>query len=434
MRRNPGKVLPLPANSFSSMKNSYLRLFCSTLLLLTLSVSSLFGQRKHVDPDLQNQVPSPLAVENYPCPGTPTFTEDFELGLPAGWSVLDVDGLTPRSQTGLNPGWQVIQDYKDTANTAMASPSWYSLPDTSNDWLIMDQMTLGNQTCISWLGYSADGFFPESYELRISTTTNDTTGFLAEPVVMTVAAESGEKTYHSANLSDYAGQTVYLAFRQTSFNNFILVLDDIQTTEYATSLDAGVDSLTTITPQASVAWQFSGAVRNYGTDTITAFDLAYSIDNGPIMVEVFDSIILPPNHGFFFLHDSLFTSATTGTYDLCMWSENPNLSVDDDINNDSLCTTFTVTPFVGIEPALDFDEYFRVWPNPAGSTVKIDTRLPQPADWQLSLMSMEGREVFTSQMSPTGPTELDIAHLPAGMYVLKGTSAEGQWHRKIVKQ
>ena len=248
MRRNPGKVLPLPPNSFSSMKISLLRLVSSALLLLTIFSSATFGQ----------------FFEHYPCPGNATFSEDFESGFPTGWQVLDLDGFTPRTPTGLNPGWQLITDYKDSSNMVMASPSWYSLPDTSEDWLITDQITLGNETCVSWWAYAADPFFAESYELRISNTTADTAGFFAEPAVVTINAESGNRSYRSANLSDYAGQSVYLAFRQTSFDKFILVLDDLTTTEYTTMVDIGVDSMVPIEPIATVAYQFSGAVRNYG--------------------------------------------------------------------------------------------------------------------------------------------------------------------------
>ena len=432
MRRNPGIFITLPPNVYSGMKKCNTLVFCSTLFFLLLSVSGLFGQRKHIDP-AERELLS-LEVVNYPCPGTATFTEDFEGGLPSGWTILDIDGNTPRPQTNLNPGWQIITDYLDTSNTAIASASWYTLPDSSDDWLIMSQMTLGQNTCFSWNAYGADPLYGEKYELRISTTTPDTAGFFAEPALVTVEAETGNETFRSVNLQDYAGQTVYLAFRHTTYNGFILVLDDFKTSENGAALDIGVDSLTTIEAMDSVVWQFSGAVRNYGTDTLDAFDLSYSIDGGPAKTEVFDTIIFPPNYGFFFLHDSLYLPDGPGTHTICIWSENPNLSPDQNLSNDTLCVNFTVSPFVAIDPMVELDRQFRVWPNPTQSLLYVDSELQGGEEWALTLLSLAGRELNTTSLQPGKPAILDMDRLPAGLYLLRIQGAGGTVFRKVLKQ
>src|SRR5687768_17483587 len=59
-----------------------------------------------------------------PCAGTVLLSEDFESGIPAGWLVIDGDGLTPAAQMQLQPGWQGRTDYRDSTNSVAVSPSW----------------------------------------------------------------------------------------------------------------------------------------------------------------------------------------------------------------------------------------------------------------------------------------------------------------------
>ena len=138
-------------------------------------------------------VPSALRTEgvsgDLPCAGTVLLEEDFEAGLGA-WTVIDGDGLTPNAQMGLVGGWQGRVDYRDTTNHVAVTPSWYSPVGTSNDWLISPAITLGGNSCLSWIAYSQDGFFPERYEIRVATS-SDTSAFLGNAALVTVAAESG---------------------------------------------------------------------------------------------------------------------------------------------------------------------------------------------------------------------------------------------------
>ncbi|MEL7341438.1 MAG: choice-of-anchor J domain-containing protein, partial [Bacteroidota bacterium] len=138
---------------------------------------------------------SKAQLRQFPCGGTTVLDEVFETEMiPVDWSTIDSDNLTPRQEIQFlfpQGGWQPIVDFKDSTNRAIASPSWYedSL-GTSNDWIISPLLNnLPTNVCLSWYAYSQDPNFPESYEIRVSTTTPDEAGFLAEDAVFSIEEE-----------------------------------------------------------------------------------------------------------------------------------------------------------------------------------------------------------------------------------------------------
>jgi hypothetical protein len=159
------------------------------------------------------------------------LTEDFENGMPAGWALFNVDGRNPDAQVSyVNAAWIVREDFARNVNDHAAfSTSWYSPTGAADDWMMTPALKLpAVGTCtLRWNAIAYDPAFPDGYEVRISTTTKDVAGGLANPALVSIGAEESNWTSRSVSLSAYAGATIYVAFRNNSNDRFVLLIDDI---------------------------------------------------------------------------------------------------------------------------------------------------------------------------------------------------------------
>jgi hypothetical protein len=81
---------------------------------------------------------------------------------------------------------------------------------------------------LDWWAMVSDSGFPDGYEVRISTTDATPAGALANPALLVVSQEEPDWTARSVSLADYAGRTVYLAFRNNSDDMYLLDVDDVR--------------------------------------------------------------------------------------------------------------------------------------------------------------------------------------------------------------
>lgn len=399
------------------MKNLFFISFC---LLLGTNVAQGQVTSRSGQPGPVSAVPEVL-----PCPGSATFSADFESGLPGTWSVLDLDGLSPRPEISLAAGWQTRNDYNDSTNTVMVSPSWYVTPGVSNDWLITPQITLGTNTCLSWYAYSQDQFYPESYEVRISTSAPDTAGFFAHPALLMVEEENHAPIFRSLNLSAYAGQQVYIAFRHTSDDQFVLVLDEVSTTEVS-ALDAGVYLLdnpggnASDTVDGGDTLTVSGFIGNYGSDTLTSVTVNWNADGGPVSSFLMDSIHLAPNDTLWFAHSTPWiTDSLPHFYTLCAWTSSPNGSADQVPSNDTNCIGVSIGGAISIDDPFSLENELLIWPQPAADAFTLRFKgTASSLDWQLFTLhgvALPMRGILHSQEAVT----IDAAALAPGIYLVR---------------
>lgn len=159
---------------------------------------------------------------------TTIFSEDFETGMD-GWTIHIEDGFeVDTSVYEFTPGWILLADPgSDPADTVAGATSFFQTPETANRWLISPPITVGAYgNILKWSARSHDPSFPDRYQILVSTTTTDITAFTRADSVI---AEYEDWTERSINLSDsgYVDQTIYVAFRLTSYDKFKLYLDDI---------------------------------------------------------------------------------------------------------------------------------------------------------------------------------------------------------------
>jgi hypothetical protein len=160
--------------------------------------------------------------------------EDFEQGtFRPGWMVVDVDGNVPDPNVEfVSDAWVVTDEFEGT-NFGAYSTSWYAPLGQSDDWLITPQITLGPGSVLMWEGWAPDPSYPDGYEVYVSPMGATVADFLMETPVFTIANEASSFTPHMVDLAaaGYMNEDVYIAFRNNSNDDFILVIDNIQVLE-----------------------------------------------------------------------------------------------------------------------------------------------------------------------------------------------------------
>ena len=157
------------------------------------------------------------------------FQESFEAeDFSDDWTTLDDDG------DGYN--WYVLygqgEHPEDMAHTGIGhatSASYFGTALTPDNWLItrgIEIPTNANQPTLSWWVKGQDPYYvAEHYAVYISTTGQATADFTT---VVYEGEPTGEYVEHTVDLSDYAGQAIYIAFRHYDITDmFRLNIDDI---------------------------------------------------------------------------------------------------------------------------------------------------------------------------------------------------------------
>lgn len=169
---------------------------------------------------------------------TTILFEDFNNGFPAGWQLMDEDGLTPNSSSAVNfidEAFVIHEDYDSLAqnDSIIIATSWFTEPGESDDWIILPNVTLGSiGNYISFDAMSVDESYPDGLEIRVSPGgVNIWDFFVLEPAYENVAMAPNWTRYKvSLDSIGVANQSVFIAFRHVSNDNYILALDNIQVT------------------------------------------------------------------------------------------------------------------------------------------------------------------------------------------------------------
>jgi len=262
--------------------------------------------------------------------------EDFEMGMPAGFTIIDGDGFTPFYAFMTN-AW--IVDSIDAVHKFCAlSSSYYQTPGASDDWMITSAITIpsGAVANLTWdaSAFDTDPMYQDGYEVLLSTTgvlVSDFTNNLT-----TVANENHAWTSHSIDLSAYAGQTVYIAFHNNFYDGNLLLVDNIDVSTVSPS-DVGVIDVT--------APKFSGCnlsnaetvtvkIKNFGTQSISNVPVSFILNSNAAVNETYSPTINSGDTATYTFTAKVDASAA-GTYMLKAFTA---LSGDGSLINDT--TTF----------------------------------------------------------------------------------------------
>ena len=178
-----------------------------------------------------------------------TFTEGFEGGMPAGWTVVDGnnDGYTWCLTSAIPTTWtyyaSLTLDWYRTGTNAICSGSYINGAGalTPNEYLIMGQQMLVNGSTLSFWAAATDASYPaDHFGVFVSDDAANWTSVQEWTLTAKEGANGGRGsrdgngaklgTWHnfSVDLSAYAGQK-YIAIRHFNCTDqYIMCVDDIE--------------------------------------------------------------------------------------------------------------------------------------------------------------------------------------------------------------
>lgn len=162
------------------------------------------------------------------------YLENFESGWPAGYDRFNNDAFTPNAGvnppfTGTNATAWLNLDPDNDGNTSAVSTSWNGPGQAGDDWMLTSALgVLPVNQRLFWDGKALDANFSDGYEVRISTTQLPANTTNYSTLLFSTATENAFSTTRSIDLSAFAGQTVYIAFRNNSTDQYLLSIDNIR--------------------------------------------------------------------------------------------------------------------------------------------------------------------------------------------------------------
>lgn len=169
------------------------------------------------------------------------FTEGFESGIPATWTVIN---------GGDTNTWEQFTNATFVLEGTASATITYSA-DAHDDYLITPAITVvaGVNDRFTFWARSFDPLYPEEFDLLVSTTTPDAAGLTTS--LGTVAPDSNNTTYteYSYNLSAYVGQTIYIGMHSTTTDMWRISVDHV----VSDALPASAPDCVTLTAPANAA-------------------------------------------------------------------------------------------------------------------------------------------------------------------------------------
>ena len=273
-----------------------------------------------------------------------TIDEGFENGIiPANWTTYNVDND--------DYTWSAYQNAGDAH-----SGSWMAMTKCNesggNDWLVTPQVTIQNGD--SFIFFAKSWFNTENMNVLLSTTGNAINDF--NVTLENVTGLGDTYIEFSYDLSDYAGQSIYLAIEWVQ-DTYAMVVDDIKVGQNEAN-DVGMVSI-----EAPIGHSFlnteivpGGTIKNYGNADITeGFDVLCNIfDANSALVYTsiynYSETLIPGETQTIEFPDS-WNPPDIGNYSVIMTT---NLSDDANPNNDSFSEDFEIVIHYGTGGPDDF--------------------------------------------------------------------------------
>jgi hypothetical protein len=265
------------------------------------------------------------------------FSEDFDgipgstaggagtYAFPAGWLLANVDNRTPAAGVSyVNQAWVRREDFANSmADSCAFSTSWTNPEGVADDWMWTPAINLPafGSLRLSWNAIAYDPLFKDGYEVRIMTVApTGAAGVLGNMVTSSTllfsniaSGENSTWTSREAGLNAYAGQTVYIGFRNNSNNKYLLLIDDIKVESIVTYdaelISIGSHEFSMVPLSQSANQALGGRIRNSGSQPITNVRLRADIFRNNVFVTTLTS---PPT--------ASLSAGASGDFTISPWS------------------------------------------------------------------------------------------------------------------
>ena len=282
------------------------------------------------------------------------LSEDFNTcadgTVPSGW-VTYGDNKT-NHYDGFGDSWEAYQQMMVCITWTEENP-----PTPVDRWLVTPQVTVPTSNPmvifdILGVNYGPGTSYAESLKVMVSTTNNQKESF-------SVLEDLGElpagNSTHALDLSAYAGQQVYLAFVCYTNDGMYIFLDNVVVKTVPANSIAFVGASTPSYVPMSQTFNFNVTVYNDGSDTLTSFDIAYSLNGDDYTEHVSGMNIAPFTTGTYTLTANY---ATPGALRIDITVSNPNGEADIDPSDNSGYTTLVIYNPAVTTPRTSLLEHF----------------------------------------------------------------------------
>ena len=160
----------------------------------------------------------------------PVLSANFNSGIPATWQNLDRDALPVGEGFSITVSGNWFSGYANgtTSKVALSSSHHATQGRPADNWLISPQILIEEGMYLTWEARSLHYDEREQYEVLVSTTDDKPESF---QLLQAVDGENYTFTKHILSMEAYVGKQIYLAFRHTSTDGFLLALENVRVGE-----------------------------------------------------------------------------------------------------------------------------------------------------------------------------------------------------------
>ena len=289
------------------------------------------------------------------------FTEDFNAGIPATFTLTDADGSTSASTviTGTGSFSAVAIVNEDCAG----SVSWFAPAGQADDWMVTPAINIPNTTngvVLKFDGIAFEAAYSDGVEVYVSTTGTSPSDFTSPAIYNSTPTTPGPNpvggeldvwTERIVSLNSFVGQTIYIAFRNNSNDMHVLGIDNIMVQEMQDD-NAELTSINILPYYAAPAnISVAGEIKNQGGNNITSMDITWT-DGTSSYTDNITGINISPGSTYNFTHTNPLIVATPTITNLTVTIDLVNASIDPDTSNNTLSTTLTIVNALAVRQPL----------------------------------------------------------------------------------
>ena len=288
------------------------------------------------------------------------FSDGFEGDLSA-WTTYDADG------DGYE--WQILNNSSfsspitDKGEQCLTSASYVNNSGalTPDNWITTTSPIAipASGFILKWYDAAQDATYPsDKYSVYIASTGNAIANFTATTPVETITLSTSSWTMRSVDLSTYAGQSIYIAFRHYDCTDwFWFKIDDVEISK--PSLEPSIMLSALDLPDmvdANESFDITGTVTNLSSSALTSYEVTYSINGGANVATYAVSginVALGSTHTF--THNVPATIATRGIATINVTVSNPNGESDETADNTLSGQVIVCGPITEYPYSTDFE-------------------------------------------------------------------------------